>query len=80
MPLPRPKPNEGQDSYISRCISFVFSEGTLRGKPVNPKNENDRKRATAACFNTWRNKAFDELRKSIDELKFELGAIKKCLK
>jgi len=54
MPLPSVRSGESQNSYIGRCSSFVFGEGTLGGKPVNPKSEKDRARVVAACGSTWR--------------------------
>ena len=55
MPLPTPNTGESQSSYISRCVSFIFQEGTLHGEKLSPKNPADRRRAVAACFSTWRN-------------------------
>lgn len=76
MPLPKPKPGEDESKFISRCVSFVFNEGTLRGKPMNPNSAADRKRATAACYTTWRSKSYDEMQKCINELKSGLDDIK----
>ena len=44
--MPIPKPNKGEDKskFISRCVSFLSSEGT--GK--------DNKQRVAICFNQWR--------------------------
>ena len=44
MPIPKPKPDESQDDYIGRCISFVKSE--------DPNTSQDQ--AVAICFSTWR--------------------------
>lgn len=54
MPIPHPNPNEKQSSYISRCVSFIFSEGTLNGKKISRDNPADRKQAIAVCYSTWR--------------------------
>jgi hypothetical protein len=66
MPLPTPKPNEKESEFISRCVSFIFREGTLHGKKMNPKSENDRKQATAVCYNQWRNRKMNRELYSFD--------------
>jgi len=53
MPLPTPG-NESASEYVSKCVSFIFREGTLNGKKMNPKNAHDRKIATAACYSNYR--------------------------
>lgn len=44
MPLPLPKPNESEKSFIGRCISFI-----MRDKPDTPQ-----KQAIAMAYNQWR--------------------------
>jgi len=56
MPLPKPKHGENEQDYINRCVNFIFDEGTLNGKPMNPESEDDRKQATAACYTQWKNR------------------------
>ncbi len=53
MPLPTPG-NETANEYVSKCVSFIFHEGTLNGKHMDPKNAHDRKIATAACYSNYR--------------------------
>lgn len=54
MPLPAPRTGEAESKFISRCVSSIFSEGTLNNKPVDADSEADRKQATAACYTRWR--------------------------
>jgi len=56
MPLPPVKDGEDQSSYVGRCVSFIFSEGTLNGKTMDPKNPKDRKIAVATCYSNYRSK------------------------
>lgn len=42
--MPKPKPNETQDEFISRCIPMVISEGTT----------DDPAQAAAICHSKWR--------------------------
>jgi len=44
MPLPKPKKDEKQDDFVSRCISDVMHSGET----------DDNKQAAAICFNQWR--------------------------
>jgi hypothetical protein len=54
IPIPKPNAGEKQSSYINRCVSFIFSEGTLNGKKISRDNPGDRKQAVAICYSTWR--------------------------
>jgi hypothetical protein len=54
MPLPKPNTGEKQDEYVSRCVSYVFDEGTLQGRKLDPESEDDRKQAVAVCNAAWR--------------------------
>ena len=54
IPIPLPQSGEKQSSYIKRCVSFIFSEGTLNGKKISRDNPSDRKQAVAICYSTWR--------------------------
>ena len=56
MPLPKPRKGESQQDFISRCVKFIFDEGTLNGKPMNPKDKGDRQQAVAACMTQWKNR------------------------
>lgn len=49
MPIPKPKKGEKQDDFIGRCIPLV-----LEREDLDKDSEDDRKQATAICFNTWR--------------------------
>lgn len=52
MPLPKPKPNESQSDFVSRCIEFAVGEGT-------PQNQ-----AAGMCYSQWeRSKKEEELDK-----------------
>lgn len=44
MPLPVPRKGESQDSFVSRCMSFLDREGSSL----------TREQRIAACFDTWR--------------------------
>lgn len=44
MPVPKPRKNEKQDKYISRCISAV-----KKADPDRPQ-----KQVIAICYSTWR--------------------------
>ena len=54
--MPKPKPNEKQDDFISRCIPIVMNEGTAE----------DDKQAAAICYSMWRE---DKKMKNADLLK-----------
>lgn len=71
MPLPRPRPGEDQNSFISRCIPAVMREGK------------DQEQAAAICFDLWRGrvasaeqeqrlKAAEGLRKACEEIGLDL--------
>jgi hypothetical protein len=52
MPIPKPKPNEAQGKYISRCVAFLVGEGREAAQ------------AAAICHDLWSKKdegAFDGL-------------------
>lgn len=42
--MPKPKPNESRNDYISRCIPIVIDEGTAE----------DPEQAAAICYSMWR--------------------------
>lgn len=44
MPMPKPKKNESQDDFISRCMSFLDDEDS----------DLDQDQRLAACFSAWR--------------------------
>lgn len=44
MPIPKPKQNETQRNFMSRCVA------------VTSKEFKDRKQAVAVCYNKWREK------------------------
>jgi len=48
MPIPKPKPNEGKDDFISRCMSAIGDE------------YDDKDQALAICFDAWKNKGAGE--------------------
>ena len=41
MPIPKPKPGEEKNKYISRCVSFLMHE------------KREQKQALAICFSVW---------------------------
>jgi hypothetical protein len=44
MPIPKPRANEQQGKFISRCVAFLVGEG-------RPQNQ-----AAAICHEQWRGK------------------------
>lgn len=63
--MPEPRPNEPQDKFISRCISYMSKE----------KPENDQKQNIAVCYSLWREskkKKEEEGQKRDEELRSAL--------
>jgi len=44
MPVPKPRPNESKDSFVSRCASQLAS--------TDPGRPNEQR--VAMCFSSWR--------------------------
>jgi HK97 family phage major capsid protein/HK97 family phage prohead protease len=61
MPLPKPKKNEKEQDFVSRCISAAIGDGTFENTPKG------RAQATAACFQTWRDSKKGEEGEGKDE-------------
>lgn len=70
IPLPKPRTGEGQNEFISRCISFAVGDGMPQ------------KQATAACFTQWRGKNLEKEEPFMEEREpkeiFQEG-LKECL-
>jgi len=49
MPLPKPRSDETQDEFFSRCIP-----ATIEDQDLDPESEQDREQATAICGSQWR--------------------------
>lgn len=54
MPIPKPRKDEKEKEFISRCTGAIFDEGTLRGKKLDADKEADRKQVVAVCYGEWR--------------------------
>jgi hypothetical protein len=52
MPVPKPKANESEKDFISRCEKFMHEENN--SKPEAEKRSNEQ--ITAICYSTWRKK------------------------
>jgi hypothetical protein len=52
MPVLKPKANESERDYISRCEKFMHEENN--SKPEAEKRSNDQ--ISAICYSTWRKK------------------------
>ena len=50
MPVPKPKSNESERDYISRCEKFMHEENDHKSEGEKRSNE----QITAICFSTWR--------------------------
>jgi hypothetical protein len=50
MPVPKPKTNESERDFISRCEKFMHEENDL--KPESEKRSNEQ--ISAICYATWR--------------------------
>jgi hypothetical protein len=50
MPVPKPKTDESEREYISRCEKFMHEENN--SKPESEKRSNEQ--ITAICYSTWR--------------------------
>jgi hypothetical protein len=50
MPVPKPKPDEPEREYISRCEKFMHEENDH--KPESKKRSNEQ--ISAICYSTWR--------------------------
>ena len=50
MPIPTPRANEKQASYVSRCYEQI-------------RDEYDRQRALAICYSKWREKKMERIAK-----------------
>jgi HK97 family phage major capsid protein/HK97 family phage prohead protease len=48
MPLPKPKKDESEQEFVSRCIGAAIGDGTFEN------SKDGRAQASAACFSTWR--------------------------
>lgn len=67
MPIPKPEKNEEQDDFIGRCIPLV-----LEREDLDKDDEDDRKQATAICFNSWRGaKETKAMKKKAEEQSLE---------
>lgn len=53
MPVPKPKSNESEREYISRCEKVMHEEN--QSKPEEEKRSNAQ--ITAICYSTWRKKS-----------------------
>jgi hypothetical protein len=53
MPTPKPKPEESEREYISRCEKFMHKENN--DKPEGEKRSNQQ--ISAICYSTWRKKS-----------------------
>lgn len=68
MPLPKPKPNERKNEFVSRCVG----DKTMKNEYPDPKQR------TAVCFSQWREVENIE---DIDDFKDAfIGKKKKCQK
>jgi len=52
MPVPKPKVNESEQDYISRCEKFMHEENDL--KPEGERRSNEQ--ISAICYSEWRNR------------------------
>ncbi len=52
MPVPKPRADESEKEYISRCEKAMHEENDR--KPAAEKRSNEQ--ITAICFSTWRKK------------------------
>jgi len=50
MPVPKPKSNESERDFISRCEKFMHNEN--KRKPESEKRSNEQ--ISAICYSTWR--------------------------
>ena len=50
MPVPKPKTNESERDFISRCEKFMHKENELKSESEKRSNE----QITAICYSTWR--------------------------
>ena len=50
MPVPKPKANESERDFISRCEKFMHEEN--ESKPANEKRSNEQ--ISAICYSAWR--------------------------
>jgi hypothetical protein len=50
MPVPKPKLNESERDFISRCEKFMHEEN--ESKAQNKKRSNEQ--ISAICYSTWR--------------------------
>jgi len=50
MPVPKPKKNESEREFISRCEKFMHEEN--ESKPESEKRSNEQ--ISAICYSTWR--------------------------
>lgn len=59
MPIPNIKKKEKQSEYVSRCVQYIFKDGSLNNKDMDKNDEKDRKQAVAVCFSKWEQKDED---------------------
>jgi len=52
MPVPKPKTNESERDFISRCEKFMHEENDR--KPESERRSNEQ--ISAICYSTWRKK------------------------
>jgi hypothetical protein len=52
MPVPKPKSNESEREYISRCEKLMDEEN--ESKPEKERRSNEQ--ISAICYSTWRKK------------------------
>ena len=64
--MPKPKPNESQADFVSRCIPYLIREGK------HPNTPDGRKAAAGECYGIYRNKSKDDVNESIEDLKSEI--------
>ena len=54
MPIPKPKPKQSKEDYISKCHKFLHNENKTRKK----KRSNEQ--ISGICFSIWRRKDYSE--------------------
>jgi hypothetical protein len=50
MPVPKPKANESERDFISRCEKLMHEENNKKTESERRSNE----QLTAICYSTWR--------------------------
>jgi hypothetical protein len=52
MPVPKPKSEESEKEFISRCEKYMHDENNNKPEPEKRSNA----QITAICYSTWRKK------------------------